>query len=271
MIVRFLGTGTSTGVPQIGCNCRVCRSSDEKDKRLRSSVRIEVDGKVFLIDCTPDFRQQMMPLPFTKIDGVLFTHEHYDHVGGIDDLRPFSRFGSIELYMEQRVEEALYQRMPYCFAEHKYEGVPDLKIHRIDDTLSPFYIGDTPIILLRALHYHLPILGFRIHNFAYLTDVKSIPDEEFSKLKELEVLVVSALRKQEHVSHQNLAQAIRVAERVGAKHTFFTHISHDMGLHAEVETELPSFASLAYDGLELEILDAYSTNLDTGKKTSGKM
>ena len=170
MKIRFLGTGTSTGVPQIGCRCEVCTSTDTRDSRLRSSVRVEVDGKILHIDCSPDFRQQMADLQFKKIDGILFTHEHYDHVGGIDDLRPFSRFGSVDLYMEEYLEDVLKERLPYCFSPQRYKGVPDLKLNRIDDG-NDFYIGELKITPIRVMHHRLPILGFRINNFAYLTDV----------------------------------------------------------------------------------------------------
>lgn len=252
MKVRFLGTGTSTGVPQIGCRCEVCRSSDMRDKRLRASVRIEVDGKVLLIDCTPDFRQQLLPLPFGKIDGLLFSHEHYDHIGGIDDLRPFSRFGTVDLYMERYLENTVRERMPYCFSENRYGGVPDIRIRQISDQAS-FYIDTVEVIPVRVMHYNLPILGFRIRDFAYLTDVKTIPEMEQEKLNGLDTLVISALRKTEHISHQSLEQALKMAASLKAKVTYFTHMSHEMGLHEDVEKELPPHVKLAYDGLELTL------------------
>lgn len=252
MKVQFLGTGTSTGVPQIGCKCDVCISDDFRDKRLRSSVRIEVDGKVILIDCSPDFRQQIMNFPFARIDGILFTHEHYDHVGGIDDLRPFSQFGSVELYMEHSLEKTLGIRMPYCFAPLKYKGVPDLNVNTIVENES-FFIGETKITPIRVMHYKLPILGFRIHNFAYLTDVKSIPEEQFDKLRDLDTLVISALRRTEHISHQTLEDALMLSKKINSKKTYFSHMSHEMGLHAEIEKELPENRFFAHDGLEIEV------------------
>lgn len=252
MKVQFLGTGTSTGVPQIGCRCEVCRSNDLRDKRLRSSVRIVVDGKVLLIDCTPDFRQQMMNLPFLKIDGILFTHEHYDHVGGIDDLRPFSNFGSVNLYMEDHLEQAVRERMPYCFSTLKYKGVPDLKVNMINEK-DQFFVGDTPITPIRIMHFKLPILGFRIYDFAYLTDVKSIPEDQYIKLRGLDTLVISALRRVDHISHQTLEDALRVTDRINPKKAYFSHMSHEMGLHAEIEKELPTNRYFAYDGLEIEV------------------
>ena len=250
MKIRFLGTGTSTGVPEVGCKCEVCTSSDPRDNRLRCSVQVEVEETRIIIDCTPDFRQQMLPLPFKKIDGVLITHEHYDHVGGMDDLRPFCRFGTIDIYAETNVEQSLKTRMPYCFAENRYVGVPDIQIHTISN-LHPFTIGSVKIIPIRVMHWKLPILGFRIHNFAYLTDVKQLPEEELDKLSNLDVLVMSALRRGKHISHQTLDEALHLSEKVGAKQTYFTHMSHQIGLHKEVVAELPPSFSLAYDGLEL--------------------
>lgn len=250
MKIRFLGTGTSTGVPQIGCRCEVCCSSDFRDKRLRSSVRIEVQDTVLFIDCTPDFRYQVMKLPFGKLDGVLFTHEHYDHVGGIDDLRPFSRFGSVDLYMEKYLENILRERMPYCFATHKYKGVPDINVLNID-VENNFNVGHVEVTPIRVMHFRLPILGYRIQNFAYLTDVKTIPESEFEKLKGLDTLVISALRKSDHISHLSLNQSVEISSKIGAKKTYFTHMSHEMGLHKNIENELPKGMYFAYDGLEI--------------------
>ncbi|HBG59096.1 MAG TPA: MBL fold metallo-hydrolase [Porphyromonadaceae bacterium] len=252
MKVQFLGTGTSTGVPQIGCHCAVCRSTDMRDKRLRASVRIEVKGKVLVIDCTPDFRQQMLSLPFAKIDGMLFTHEHYDHVGGIDDLRPFSVFGSVELFMEEQLEHTIRERMPYCFAPIRYGGVPDITIRRISDKTS-FFVDGVEVIPIRVMHYKLPILGYRIGDFVYLTDVKTIPETEFEKLKDVDTLVISALRKKEHISHQTLQQALQMVNNIRPKKAYFTHMSHEMGLHEEVERELPPHVMLAHDGLEITL------------------
>lgn len=252
MIVRFLGTGTSTGVPEIGCKCEVCTSIDKRDNRLRASVQVRVDDRNIIIDCTPDFRQQTLNLPFRKIDGMLITHEHYDHMGGIDDLRPFSRFGTVNLHVEPNVARALEMRMPYCFSANKYRGVPDIALHIIHD-LSPFLIDGIEIVPIRVMHYKIPILGYRIRNFAYLTDVKYVPEEEIPKLKNVDTLVLSALRKKEHFSHENLDEAIALAKKINPRITYFTHMSHQMGLHSVTEKQLPSGMFFAYDGLEITI------------------
>lgn len=250
MRIRFLGTGTSTGVPEIGCRCAVCTSGDSRDQRLRTSVRITTGGKNILIDCGPDFRQQMLPLHFEPIDGLLLTHEHYDHVGGIDDLRPFCKFNDIQIYAEQMVADALRQRIPYAFAEHKYPGVPIIELNEIDS--RPFRVEGIEVIPVRLMHALLPIFGYRIANFAYLTDLKTIPEEEFPKLQGLDMLVMNALRIKEHISHQNLEQALENVRRIGAKRTYFVHMSHQIGLHKDVQAILPENVFLAYDGLEIE-------------------
>lgn len=252
MKVKFLGTGTSTGVPLIGCKCGVCSSCDQRDKRLRASVMIEVDDQVIVIDCSPDFRQQMLSFPFRKIDAILLTHEHYDHVGGIDDLRPFSVFGAVNLYMEERLENILKERLPYCFAEHKYGGVPNLVVRQICVD-KDFRIGTVRVVPIRVMHYRLPILGFRIGSFVYLTDVKTIEDNELEKLEGVDTLVISALRKTEHISHQTLDEALEIIHRVKPGIAYLTHMSHEIGLHAKVEEKLPPHVRLAYDGLEISV------------------
>lgn len=252
MKITFLGTGTSNGVPEIGCECIVCKSANAKDKRLRSSVLIEKGETRILIDVTPNFREQIMDIPFKKIDGVLISHEHYDHVGGMDDLRPFGRFGKIDIYAEKNVSDALKDRIPYCFLSRKYAGLPNLEITEINET-EPIWINDVEIIPIRVMHYKLPILGFRIGGFAYLTDVKTVPEEELRKLEDLDLLVVSALRKTEHISHQTLDQALDLIHIINPKKTYLTHLSHQMGLHNEVEQELQASISIAYDGLVVHV------------------
>lgn len=252
MKITFLGTGTSTGNPEIGCTCQVCKSTNSKDRRLRASALIEVDNKSILIDCGPDFREQILKVPFKKIDGVLLTHEHYDHVGGLDDLRPFSRFGDVDVYAETYVAEALKRRIPYCFQEHKYPGVPNIILHPIENI--PFKISETTITPIRVMHYNLPIFGYRIHDFAYLTDLKEIPEEEYSKLKNIDTLVIDALRIEEHISHESLAEALEKIKRIAPKKAYLIHMSHHMGLHDEVQKTLPENIFLSYDGLIIESL-----------------
>ncbi len=252
MKIRFLGTGTSTGIPQIGCSCAVCQSDDRRDRRLRCSVVVSTDEQQLLIDCTPDFRQQALSIPFRKIDGILFTHEHYDHTGGIDDLRPFSRFGTVDLYMEERMEEVVRNRLPYCFSEQRYGGIPDIRIRRIDPNQS-LRIGGTEILPVRVLHHRLPILGFRIGSFAYLTDVKRIPDAELKKLRGLNTLVINALRKTEHLSHLSLTEALQIIEMIAPERTFLTHFSHEMGRHVDMRDTLPTGVFPAYDNLEITL------------------
>lgn len=255
MTIRFLGTGTSTGNPEIGCSCRVCKSKDPKDYRLRASALIEVDGNYILIDCGPDFRIQMLDAlkyhSFDKLDGVLLTHEHYDHVGGLDDLRSFSRHGAVEIYAEEYVAEAIKSRIPYVFQKHKYPGVPNLEMNEID--LNPFRISGIEIIPIRLMHGQLPILGYRIGKMAYLTDLKTIPESEYDKLKDLDVLIINALRSEPHIAHQTLEDAIRNVERIQPKAAYFIHMSHAFGLHEEMQETLPPKIFIAYDGLEVSI------------------
>lgn len=251
MKVIFLGTGTSTGVPEVGCKCEVCTSSDPKDKRLRSSALIQIDGKQILIDCGPDFRQQMMNIPFAPIDGVLLTHEHYDHVGGIDDLRPFCRFSDINIYTEKNVIKALKERIPYCFNSHRYPGVPLIDLNEVMPGL-PFDVAGIRIEPIRVMHNSLPILAYRINNFAYLTDIKYIPESELHKLENLDVLVINALRHTEHIAHETLAEALTNIKRIAPKKAYLIHMAHQIGLHEQVQSSLPENVFLTYDGLEIE-------------------
>lgn len=251
MQIRFLGTGTSTGVPEIGCKCQVCTSSDKRDRRLRCSVLITIDGKNILIDCGPDFRYQMLNIPFNPIEGILITHEHYDHVGGIDDLRPFCRFGDIDIFAEGYVADAIKQRIPYCFLEKKYPGVPELNLHKIEN--KPFNINNIAVTPIRVMHANLPILGYRIGKMAYITDMRILPEEEYEKLKNLDILIINALRIEEHISHQNLEQALAQAEKIGANKTYLIHMSHHFGLHSVMEKKLPQNINIAYDGLTINL------------------
>ena len=251
MKITFLGTGTSTGNPEIGCSCEVCTSRDPRDWRLRASVLVEVAGKQLLIDCGPDFRYQMLRAKCVHLDAVLLTHEHYDHVGGLDDLRPFSREKDVAIYTEANVVEAIKTRMPYVFRAHKYPGVPNLVLHTVG--LAPFEAAGIPIQPIRVMHAKLPILGFRIGDFAYLTDLKYLPEEEFAKLEGLEVLVIDALRRGTHLSHEGLEEALVNIARIRPKQAYLTHMCHRIGLHAQIDKQLPPNVHYAYDGLELTL------------------
>jgi len=251
MKIHFLGTGTSTGNPEIGCRCKVCTSSDSRDRRFRASVLVEIDGKRLLIDCGPDFRMQMLKVMetdyFTNLDGILITHEHYDHVGGLDDLRAFCRNGALPVYAEGNVVEALHSRLSYVFEEHKYPGIPQLELIPIVN--QPFFVSDIKIIPIRIMHGNLPIFGYRIGTYAYLSDLKTIPEEEFEKLKDLDVLVINALRIKEHIAHENLRQALQNIKIINPRRAYLTHVSHQFGLHAVMERNLPENIFIAYDGL----------------------
>ena len=253
MKVTFLGTGTSQGIPIIGSNHPVCLSINPKDKRLRVSVLLEWDDFTILIDCGPDFRQQLLRTNCTRIDAVLFTHEHSDHTAGIDDLRPFYfRQGNLPIYAHQRVLDALGKRFDYIFkTENKYPGIPTLDTHAIQNT--PFFVHNKKVTPIEVLHHKLPVFGFRIGDFAYITDAKTVPEPELEKLKNLDVLVVNALREELHLSHFNLDEALAFINRIGPKKAYLTHISHYMGFHDEVQKKLPKSVFLAYDQLEISL------------------
>lgn len=254
MRITFLGTGTSQGIPVIGSNHPVCLSEDHKDKRLRVSVLLSWSDYSFVIDCGPDFRQQMLTHEVSKLDGILFTHEHADHTAGIDDIRPFFfRQGDIPIYAHERVITSLKQRFDYIFADaNRYPGAPAVEVNLVEKD-KPFKIGDTMVMPIEAQHNRLPVLGYRINDFTYLTDVKTIADAELEKIKGSQVLVVNALREEPHHSHFNLREAISFSEKVGAPKTYFTHISHLLGFHKDVEKKLPKGVLLAYDNLVVNL------------------
>ena len=252
MRLTFLGTGTSCGVPTIGCQCYTCSSTDPHDKRLRCSALIETAQTRLLIDCGPDFRQQIMSQPFRKIDGILITHAHYDHMGGMDDIRPYCQFGEINVYADPIARQGMLQMLPYCFAEHRYPGVPAIQLHEIHPH-EPFRIGDLEIVPFQVMHHDLPILGYRIGSLAYITDMKTIAEEEVPYIEGCDTLVVNALRQKPHHSHQTLDEAVAFAGRIGARQTWLIHSSHDIGRHAEVNASLPANIQMAYDGQVIEL------------------
>lgn len=253
MKITFLGTGTSQGIPIIGSTHPVCLSKDSKDKRLRVSVLVEWDSYTYVIDCGPDFRYQMLRANCNKIDGVLFTHEHSDHVLGLDDIRPFYfRQGDISIYGHKRVLKALKKRFDYIFAtKNKYPGAPTLITNRIKN--KPFKLQNLEVLPVNGLHNGLQVFGFKFNDFAYLTDMKTVSDREVEKIKKVKVLVVNALRITPHESHFNLEEALEFITRVSPEKAYITHISHLLGFHKEVQKELPKNVYLAYDGLELKI------------------
>ncbi len=254
MKVYFLGTGTSQGIPVIGSNHSVCKSNDPKDKRLRVSVWVYDDNHSLVIDCGPDFRQQMLTCGCTRLDAMLFTHEHADHTAGLDDIRPFFfKQGDIPVYAHKRVIQNLKKRFDYIFEqENRYPGAPSVAVHEVlPDTA--FKIGKKNIIPIQVMHGSLQVFGYRIDNFAYLTDVKSIEESELEKLKNLDVLVVNALREEPHATHFNLEEALNFITLISPKQSYLTHISHLLGFHEEVQQKLPPNVYLAYDNLEISI------------------
>ena len=250
--LTFLGTGTSQGIPMIGCGCEVCSSIDPRDKRLRASALVEQDGVRILIDAGPDFRQQMLSAGISGVDAILLTHNHKDHTGGLDDIRAFNYHSRkpVHIYCEKYVEDSLKMEFSYAFAENKYPGAPDWEIHIIDDT--PFTINGVEIIPIRGRHFRLPVLGYRIGNIAYCTDMNHIPQEEFAKLQGLEHFVINCVRRGHHISHFSLEEAIETAQKVGARHSWLTHLSHQLPRQEVLEKELPAGISPAYDGLTID-------------------
>jgi phosphoribosyl 1,2-cyclic phosphate phosphodiesterase len=253
MIITFLGTGTSQGVPVIACTCSVCRSADKRDRRLRSSVMITCNGHNVVIDTGPDFRYQMLRENVKVLSGIVFTHEHKDHIAGLDEVRAFNFFNKwkAQVYCTTAVEKALRREFAYAFEDSKYPGLPEIELNRIDE--NPFSLEGIEFIPIKLMHMYMPVLGFRIGDFTYITDANSISDEEIDKVKGSHTIVLNALRREKHPSHFNLEEAVQLAQEIGAKETYFTHISHQLGQHAEVEKELPDGMYIAYDGLKLEV------------------
>ena len=253
MKVTFLGTGTSQGVPVIACNCEVCISENEKDKRLRSSILIADKGKVIVIDTGPDFRQQMLRENVQQLDAVVFTHEHKDHIAGLDDVRAFNfkQNKDMEVYASEETQTALKREFYYAFGDNPYPGVPKIKLNTITD--SPFIIGNIELYPINVWHYKMPVKAFRIGSFTYITDANRIEEKELEKIKGSEVIVINALRKTDHISHFKLAEAVELLESLKPKKAYLTHISHLLGKHEEVQKELPDFIQIAHDGLVLNL------------------
>jgi phosphoribosyl 1,2-cyclic phosphate phosphodiesterase len=249
--ITFLGTGTSQGVPVIACNCATCLSADQHDKRLRTSVLLETENVTLVIDAGPDFRQQMLRENVTKLDAILLTHEHKDHIAGLDDVRAFNYKSqdAIDIYSEERVQKVLRKEYSYVFSEYQYPGIPKMRLNPVQE--QGFEIKKLRILPVRVFHYRLPVFGFRVGNFAYITDANYLPEESKEKLFGVKYLVVNALRKEKHISHFSLREAIDLIREISPKKAYITHISHQMGLHADVTKELPAGIMLAFDGMSI--------------------
>jgi len=251
--VTFLGTGTSQGVPVIACGCRVCTSGNKKDTRLRSSILIESPAGNVVVDTTPDFRYQMLRAQVKHLEAVLITHSHKDHIAGMDDIRAFNYFqqSHIDIYATDYSQNVIMREFAYAFADFKYPGIPEINLITITD--EPFEVKGMPVIPINVMHYKMPVMGFRVHDFTYITDANFIAEEEKEKIKGSKVLVLNALRREKHISHFTLDEAIALATELKVPQVYFTHISHQLGLHDEVSVELPDGMALAYDGLEIEL------------------
>ncbi|TAH41592.1 MAG: MBL fold metallo-hydrolase [Bacteroidetes bacterium] len=252
MLITFLGTGTSQGVPMIGCECAVCTSGDPKDKRLRSSILVQSGQTNVVVDAGPDFRQQMLRQALKKLDAVLFTHEHKDHIAGLDDVRAFNYLSGsgMDVFATVKVQEALRREFFYVFSNHTYPGIPKLNLKTIDN--KPFSIGDIPVLPIEVKHMQLPVLGFRFNEFTYITDANYIDEAEKEKIKGTRYLVLNALRKEKHPSHFTLNEALALIEEIRPEKTWLTHLSHQMGKHADVNSQLPKGVECAFDGLQIE-------------------
>ena len=253
MKLTFLGTGTSTGVPELGCKCEVCTSADPRDARLRCSALLTAGDTNILIDCGPDFRAQMLRADVARLDALVLTHKHYDHTAGIDDLRPYSSFKTFPIYANDDTASQVRSMFPYCFSNVKYPGVANIELHSIED-MKPFSVGGIDIVPIRVFHGKLPIVGYRFGKLAYITDMSRIDPAELEKLKGVEVLVVNALRfAKPHPTHNTVLDALHVVDYLSPRETYFTHMMHHIGLHAKIEKCLPQGVYFAYDGLEVEI------------------
>ncbi|MDP3930382.1 MAG: MBL fold metallo-hydrolase [Bacteroidota bacterium] len=252
MKVEFLGTGTSQGVPIIACKCVVCSSTNPKDTRLRSSILVSHNNQHLVVDCGPDFRAQMLRCGLESLDAIVFTHAHRDHMAGLDDIRGFNfaMKRPIDIYCENRVEQAIRREFFYAFEEPKYPGVPEMNMHAIG--LEPFNLIGMSIIPIQVFHHKLPVLGFRFQDFVYITDANRIEESEIEKMKGCKVLVLNALRREPHISHFTLEEAVNLVHLIQPEAAYFTHISHQLGLHEDLEIELPNHIHLAYDGLSLQ-------------------
>lgn len=252
MKITFLGTGTSQGVPIVACECGVCASTDAKDKRLRSSILVQFNNKSIVVDTGPDFREQMLRVKLAQLDAILYTHAHRDHLSGLDDIRGFNfkMQKPIDIYCEKQVDIAIRREFFYAFEEPKYPGVPEMNLHQI--TVEPFELFGKRIIPIQVYHHKLPVLGFRFQDFVYITDANQIDTAERDKIRGCKVLVLNALRREPHISHFTLEEAIAIVEDIKPEKAYFTHISHQLGKHKQVNTELPENVFLAYDGLSID-------------------
>jgi phosphoribosyl 1,2-cyclic phosphate phosphodiesterase len=252
--VTFLGTGTSSGVPMIGCDCEVCTSTDPRDNRLRSSILVESENTTLVVDTGPDFRYQMLRERVRKLDAVVFTHPHKDHLAGLDDIRAFNFFHkrSIDIYADSLTEEAVRRDFYYAFTDTKYPGIPELTLNTI--SMDPFVVGDIPVIPILVWHLKMPVMGYRFGRFTYITDANRIDDAEKEKIKGSEVMVLNALRRQKHISHFTLEEAVDVITELGVPRGYLTHMSHQMGKHETIDPELPEGIHLAHDGLKLSLI-----------------
>lgn len=251
--ITFLGTGTSSGVPMIACHCEVCCSTDKKDKRLRSSILVQSEKTTLVVDTGPDFRYQMLRQKVEHLDAVIYTHPHKDHLAGLDDIKAYNFFSRkpMNIYADSLTEEALRRDFYYAFSDTKYPGIPELELNTI--SMEPFVVGDIPVIPILVWHLKMPVMGFRFGDFTYITDANRIDEAEKNKIRGSKVLVLNALRKQKHISHFSLGEATELANELGVEKAYFTHISHQLGLHKEINSELQSGRELAYDGLIVEL------------------